>query len=357
MTWDPTFPRRVPTRRPEGHQPRAPRWSAAYVEPLSEIVSDYIAVQIHDGAESPAEHFIRLAESSADATDSNRPDAFEILSTADRGEFWDLIFVGYWTDPTRHARWSEGSALGRWFRDLDPETIDYGAWRESIVVPASRVETVYSSPEREFGLAACAGIELESTTTNGYFGAARDRMPISAIDTLEPSTDYPRRPRPVPSARRRVRAELGANVCAIRSGQYWESATGEQLEDYESVLEPRLLSGMKHLTDNQDATGTLSLRILRSTGTLDAPPRRETSVVGYFRSLDDLETWAAGHPTHHAIHRHAIEKNRQYGDSRTVTTWHEVFVLSDAHHFEYVNCDPATGVLPYARRLWTISDD
>jgi len=357
MNWSPNYPRRVPAQRPAGFEPRAPRWSAAYESPMTAMTSDYIAVQTENRDDPATAAFLRLVESSADEASAHAPASSELLHTTDADGTWNTVFVGYWTDPTAHARWFAQSPLGTWFRGIDPVAAAFGAWREVIEVPLERLETVYSSPTREFGLAACAGISLDPITSNGYFGAARDRMPISAIDSLDAPVEYPRRAGSTSSRGRRLRAELGLNVCAIRSGQYWKGATGEQLEDYESRLEPYLMRGMAYLASNQETTGTLSLRILRSGTGGEERPTRETSVLGYFRSLDDLESWASGHPTHHAIHQHAIEKNRQYGDDRTVTTWHEVFVLPESGIFEYVNCAPSTGVLPFARQLWALSDD
>ncbi|QTX05377.1 phenylacetaldoxime dehydratase family protein [Agromyces archimandritae] len=350
MSWQPEYPRRIPERRPAGHRPRAPRWSAEFERPFTAVTSDYYAVQVRDASDPAVDVFLDIAAASVDAGVGDAPDASEILThrTADAV---DVIFLGYWTDPTRHARWARHSALGRWFRDLDAAEVEHGAWRETIQVPLERAETIYSSPDREFGFAACEGIRLGSTTSNGYFGAARDRMPLSAIDPLEAPAPHTRR-ESVPSAGRRLRAALGLNVAVIRSGQYWEASTGEQLEDYERELEPKLLAGMDYLATNPDDTGTISLRILRSGDPRTVPARRETSVLGHFSSLEQLETWAANHATHAAIYEHAIAKNRQYGEARQVTTWHEVFVLAESTRFEYVNCHPATGVLAYAEELW-----
>lgn len=354
MTWLPQYPRRIKARRPDGHTPRAPRWSATYDRPFTAITADYIAIQISDENDPAVAQFVELAEQSA-AAGTDCPAAYEIVTTAFPAGSTDVVFIGYWTDPTSHGRWSRTSALMAWFRELKPKEIYFGAWRETIEVPLDRVETVYSAPERRFGFAACPGIELGSITTNGYYGAARDRFPLSAIDELEAPARYERRA-PAPSRGTRLRASIGLNATAIRSGQYWAEATGSQLEDYEQELEPKMLDGMKHLSSHDDETGTLSLRILRGGTPNPAQKRRETSVVAYFRSLADLEQWAANHATHAAIYEHAIAKNRQYGDARTVTTWHEVFLLPEGTHFEYVNCDPSTGVLAFAESLWEAVD-
>ncbi len=108
--------------------------------------------------------------------------------------------------------------------------------------------------------------------------------------------------------------------------------------------------GMNFLRDHKVATGCMSLRIMTNLNE-DGAPCQETSVAAYFLSLARLEGWAASHETHLDIYRHAIDMNRLHQEKREVVTWHELFVLQDGHAFEYVNCHPATGVLPFAE-LW-----
>jgi aldoxime dehydratase len=61
-----------------------------------------------------------------------------------------------------------------------------------MVVPYDRHETIYSESGYKIGLARTPDASIESMTTNGYFGAARDRIPLSAIDPLDsPLRDMP----------------------------------------------------------------------------------------------------------------------------------------------------------------------
>jgi aldoxime dehydratase len=222
-----------------------------------------------------------------------------------------------------------------------------GYWRETIVVPYDRHETIYSEPNYEIGLARCAAGSVEPMTTNGYFGAARDRMPVSAIDPLESplGQTLPAR-REAASQGSRLRVQPPLNLVAIRSGQFWVNAQSEQRTDYLDRLQPKLLRGMKYLEDNKEASGCLSIRNMSN---LDSAGDEiaETSTLAYFLSLGHLERWAESHETHLDIYRHAIAMNRKFGAKREVTTWHEVFALSGAASFEYVNCHPSTGLLPY----------
>jgi aldoxime dehydratase len=105
------------------------------------------------------------------------------------------------------------------------------------------------------------------------------------------------------------------------------------------------MAGMKYLVENKQETGTLSLRIMTNLDD-DRAERRETSVYAHFLSLAPLDQWAEFSPSHLAIYDHAIAKNRQYKQDRQFVSWHEVFVLPFGE-FEYVNCHPRTGLLPY----------
>ncbi|MFI1309097.1 phenylacetaldoxime dehydratase family protein [Streptomyces albidoflavus] len=358
MNWTPDYPRTVPERRPPGHQPRAPRWTLGFDAPLSLVTSDYLALQCtgpDDAAVGPFLERVRACHTGRDGADA--PEAWELLAFTDEAGRHNLVHLGYWRDATAHARWLATAPLPRWFAELDAAAVPFGAWHEVVQVPLDRVETIYSDPRRAFGLAACPGTRRESMTVNGYFGAARDRLPLSAIDPLEAAGPHLRRARPAASEGRRLRAECGHNTAVIRSGQYWQDAEGEQLADYTGALEPKLMAGMAHLREESDAEGTLSLRVMTSLDRETLRPLRETSVLGHFHTLAALEGWAAGHATHAAIYEHAIAKNRQYGEARTVVTWHEVFVLPRTAAFAYVNCHPATGILPYATSVLAVEPD
>jgi aldoxime dehydratase len=153
-------------------------------------------------------------------------------------------------------------------------------------------------------------------------------------------------PKEVNSRGRRLRATTPHNMTALRSGQFWAKAGPEQRDDYQENLRPKLMRGMKFLLDHKSESGTLALRVMANLNS-DGTERAETSVLAYFLSLDQLEDWARSHETHLDIYRHAIAMNRKFREKREVVTWHEVFILPAATSFEYVNCHPRTGVLPY----------
>ncbi|OUZ11935.1 phenylacetaldoxime dehydratase [Aeromicrobium sp. PE09-221] len=346
MSWQTEYPRRVPARRPEGHTPRAPRWTLSFDEPTSLLTSDYLAIQVDSMEAAGVEEF--LAAARASWGQDHAPESYELLAFVDAQGALNLVSLGYWRDATEHARWCLTADLPRWFAGLEPRTLSFGMWHEVIQVPMDRFETIYSDPARPFGMAGCPGTERVPMTTNGYFGAARDRFPVSAIDRLEAPTPHRRREPLAPSRGRRLRAESGHNAIAIRSGQYWEESEGDQLVDYEENLQSKLMTGMRFLQEHADQQGVMSLRIMTSLDVETLRPRRETSVLGHFAEMELLERWAEGHETHAAIYEHAIEKKREYGDERSVVTWHEVFAMVASTAYEYVNCHEETGILPYA---------
>lgn len=338
------YNRTVPARKPDGHTPAAPRFSLRWTKPVTAIISDYFAIQAIDLTWEEQNGFFADARRSFDAADG--PDSHEIMRATDSKGYVNAVIVGYWTDPVRHARWSNRASLVGWQKSDDRLSEKCGTWRETISVPYDRHETIYSEPWYKIGIGRTVDSVLVPITTNGFFGAARDRLPISAIDVLESPFGEA-----VPfvsnrqSEGKRLLVSTPVNMCSLRSGQYWAHADQEQLDDYVENMRPRLMTGMEYLSGNKSATGTLSLLTLTNLDD-DGAERRETSVLAHFLSLAQLETWAASHKTHLDIYKHAIAMNRKYKQDRQFVSWHELFVVHSAT-FEYVNCHSDTGLLPY----------
>lgn len=338
------YPRAIPARRPEGHQPAAPRFSLRWRAPLGMMVTEYFALQ-GVGLDWPEQKafFDRVVA----AQQENGADHWEIMRADGPGGTTEAIIVCYWLDATRHARWIRTSPFLVWFNDPERLTEAHGLWRECSQVPYDRHETIYSAPGYRIGLSRTPGAEIVPITMNGYFGAARDRMPISAIDALDsPLDDLPEPVLPI-SGGARIEVCVPHNTIVIRSGQFWEGAGAEQDADYHDNLQPKLMRGMGYLSGHKTQSGTLSLRNMTNLNA-DGSPRRETSTYGHFLSLRHLEDWAKTHETHLDIYRHAIAMNRLYKERREVVTWHEVFALIGGQHATYVNCHPETGLLPFS---------
>jgi hypothetical protein len=137
------------------------------------------------------------------------------------------------------------------------------------------------------------------------------------------------------------------NMCHIRSGQFWELCSDEEREAYESDLQKTLMKGMQYLWENPKETGTIGLRFGQRVDE-DGRLKRETSAMGFHRNWADLEKWSSRHPSHLAIFSGAMKHNKRFGDSAKFMTWQEVSILKAGEaSFEYINCDPRTGVIQW----------
>lgn len=137
------------------------------------------------------------------------------------------------------------------------------------------------------------------------------------------------------------------NLAIIRSGQDWTDCGGEELAQYNESVRPALVAGMNFLRDHADETGCCDLRFAEETSR-DGSPMKKTFGLGYFLTLGHLEKWASTHPTHLAIFSKFLTMARVHGTNLKLKLWHEVSVLPAANQiFEYVNCHPETGLLPY----------
>ncbi len=345
MVFELQYPRTITEQRPEGHQPAAPRYSLRWDKPHMTLVTVYFGMQMAEmswDAKSRYFDFMRGLFCGAYA-----PEAHEIMQCKDEAGLDNAIVVAYWTDVTTYANWMATSGFRAWYADDERLSGSAGYWLEAIVVPYDRHETIYSAPNYRVGFGRTKGSEIVPITINGYYGAARDRLPLSAVDVLE----SPTKNRLVASdgmdgRGRRLLAAVPHNMTVLRSGQYWEGAGKEQLDDYRGSLQPKLLKGMDYLVQARETTGCVSMRIMTNVNE-NGSVRDETSVYAAFLSMAQLELWAKAHETHAEIYKHAIAMNRLYKEKREVVTWHELFVLQIGSYFEYVNCHAKTGILRY----------
>ena len=349
MPFNVIYPRTIPERRPVEHVPAAPRYSLRLESPVASLVCVYFGIQAQDLEWKKEKEFHQLIHNQLSKAHGTMTS--EIMRCVDGFGYTNGIVVAYWTDPTEYARWLHSSGFRGWFESDELLSGEAGYWCESLVVPYDRHETIYSASGYRIGFGRTPGSTIVPITTNGYFGAARDRVPLSAIDKLESPLDQSL-PRSNVSSTfgRRLMTLVPYNATFLRSGQYWEGAGEEQLEDYVQALQPKLHRGMQYLAENAETTGCMSLRIMTNLNA-DGTPRAETSVAAILLSIELLESWAASHETHLDIYRHAIAMNRLHKEKREVVTWHELFVMNHGNTFEYVNCHPRTGLLPYAQ-IW-----
>ncbi len=104
---------------------------------------------------------------------------------------------------------------------------------------------------------------------------------------------------------------------------------------------------MDYLRDHPRETGCFSCRFMHELEP-DGSSSQRTFALAHFVSLGHLERWAASHPTHLAIFNEFLAMATELGPAMRLRLWHEVYVLPrGAGRFEYANCHPGTGLLPF----------
>ena len=225
-----------------------------------------------------------------------------------------------------------------------------GLWWEPVVVDAQRMETITFEAFRR-GFSGCPAMGLNSTDHTGYWGAARDRIPGAGDDLFEATVGTSERC-PITGATYR-KIQPPKNMCVIRSGVSWEKCDGAQLKDWRERIKPKLDAGMTYLRENPGATGCFSLRQVESISA-DGKKLAEAYSLGAFASMQHLETWSKDHPSHLAIYTSALAARKKFQEKLQLHTYNEIFILEAGNPpFEYCNCHPQTGLLPFADKLGT----
>lgn len=337
--------RKYPMTKPTGHVPPITRYTARFPKDVSIFQVVCFGVQSKDGDRDSC--LVKIHQIKTLLEGKSGPDHFDFSVFTDPQGYLTHIAVAYWRAPAEFKTWCASDSIRQWWDDADKDTGDLGYFREAFEVPTDYVETnLFKECLR--GLSASPMCRIETIDETGYWGAARDRMPASGYDQFVVDQVGPLDPKNDPyNAARRTSITLPKNFCVIRSGVSWVDCGEEQLNSYMKNIKPKLDAGMEYLRQNPVDTGCCSLRQV-TVVSVDGEPEKEEYSLGYFRSLKDLETWSHEHPTHLAIYTRAIAEREKYGDQLELRTIQEIYVLpTDGNVFEYINCHPKTGVMPY----------
>lgn len=341
--------RTIPIRKKPNFIPPVQRWSVQLPEP--ELVVGILGVQA-PAATTPTTAATHLQDSpfmrwarTALAQHPHGPRVHDHARTTVDGRDHHVI-TAYWPSIRTYEAWRADPDVEGWWTSAERLRDGVGVWREIMRVPAERFESIYWL-DYPGGLMRDEAMAVYPTPYCGYYGAMRDRFPVAdnafkrygSAPTRSPNEE-------VVTGRWRVRPPHNTSI--IRSAHTWQFMDAEQLADYTTRLKPPLAAGMAYLHDASDDAGCLSVRV-HTTTDADGQLQPEGHTTAYFSSLGDMEAWSEGHRTHAAIFGAAVARYKHYGGDNQLRTWHEVMVLPDDREqlFEYINCHPETGLLPY----------
>jgi aldoxime dehydratase len=329
-------PRARARRVPEDYRPPYPAWVARHPQSVKQVVMAYFGVQSR--GEDPRAFLEWIA---GQFEQPGGPGHWDRARYRDEAEFDTVISIAYWDDPHAFDAWLARPGFRDWWESDARLGEPFGYFREIVRPRIERFETLFSTPDKAEGVAVLAEGMSGEIREHAYWGGARDRIPLSQSDALEPRGS----PSLGNSNGRRIRVEPHENLCLIRSGQDWSATEGEERRMYLGEMEPVLREGMRYLRDQGLPIGCYCCRYMRLVD--EAGGETEKSFgLAYFRSLTDLERWAESHPTHVAIFGTFMRIVQQLDFNLKLRLYHEVTVArADEQFYEYLNCHPRTGML------------
>ncbi|SDI65862.1 aldoxime dehydratase [Pseudomonas flavescens] len=338
-------PRTLSRRVHDDYQPPFPMFVGRAQRNLEQVVMAYLGVQFREERRADALQAMREIVASLDAADG--PGHHDLSYHLDNQGHGNFIVVGYWRDPAAYCRWLRSPGVEGWWSADQRLHEGLGYFREVFAPRASQFETLYAFKDDLPGVGAILDGISDEIQEHGYWGSARDRLPVSQTDWLQ-AGDALQVVLGDPAKGGRVTVRGHDNLTLIRSGQDWAEAGQEERELYFNDLLPPLQDGMDFLRDQGQPLGCYSNRFVRNID-LDGNLLDIAYDIGHWRSLDRLERWAESHPTHLRIFTTFF---RVAAGLQKLRLYHEVSV-SDATQqlFEYINCHPQTGMMRDAQPL------
>ncbi len=223
-------PRQRSRRVEEGYLPPYPAYTARAAAAVEQVVMGYFGVQstgadAHDKATAALLHIVH----GFGAPDG--PGHHDLAHFVDTAGYDNNLAIAYWSDREAFARWRSNSGIDAWWQADDRLRDGLGYFREIASPRVQHYETLFNTPDRLEGIGTIMGGISGEIREHAYWGAARDRIPLSQTDALEPS-----RSRAIiqdssgPGGRVRIAGH--ANVTIIRSGQEWTETAGKERELY-----------------------------------------------------------------------------------------------------------------------------
>lgn len=336
-----TTERTRPATLTPGWQPPYPGFVARFAPSVTRVAMAYLGVQYRAATEPPAVVRTALADLAAACELPDGPRHVDRAGYVDENGCTTVIAIAYWDQPDSYDQWFP-AAREMWLGDHRASP-DAGFFIEAVRPATTRFETLLSN-DRPEGVALLADELSGEVAEHGYWGGARDRMPLTQTDPLAPGEP----PTLIDDGtRQRVRAQH--NVCLIRSGQDWSDTDGDERRMYLDEVEPSLRTGMDFLRDEGRTIGCYDNRYLRVLDD-DGAVLDKSFGMSWWHSMAELDDWAREHPTHKAIFGAAMRYLSTLGPAARLRLHHEVTVAAaDEQHFEYLGCHPETGLLKVAK--------
>lgn len=331
-------PRSRTRRIADDYVPAFPLWSARTDDQVRQVVMAYFGVQARDDRARGHGAFKAMIACLGGQDGPGHQDHFHYVD-AEGYDNW--IAAAYWLDPAVFERWNARANVKGWWESPDRLNDGVGYFREIMQPRMEQFETAYSSPEHLEGVGLIMKGVSGEVQEHGYWGAMRDRIPLSQTDIMNPAGQLDVLSGAVAEGGR-VRIRGHENLTVIRSGQDWMSSQGAELGTYLDEMEPSLRAGMDFLRDEGAPVGCYCNRYVRHIDA-DGNPINKSFGFSYWRSLAHLERWAESHPAHLSIF---ITFLRVVPQLENLHLYHEVSVFdADAQTYEYINCHPRTGLL------------
>lgn len=329
-------PRSQPANTPRDHQPPFPAWTARFAPLVDQVVMAYFGVQ----STAPLA-LAALAPYTERFVAADGPLFWDPAHCQDAAGAHNLMAIAYWADVSAFERWRHASGFQAWWQSAEREQDSVGWFLEVVSPRAERFETLFSSPVAE-GVAHLARGMSGTIIEHGYWGSARDRLPLAQVDALAPGPAS----LPVQGQGGRVRIAGRQNLCLIRSGQDWSATAEQERALYVNDIQPVLQAGMDFLRDSGPTVGCRSCRLMQVLDAATGQAVEKTFGLAHFDALASLEAWAKTHPTHVAIFGRFMQYVQALNFQVALRLYHEVAVIpADAQWFEYINCHRHTGLL------------
>lgn len=333
-------PRTLSRRVADDYRPPYQAFVARADPAIKQVVMGYFGVQ-SIGEQQGERGLAGLRQIAASFGADDGPGHYDLVEFRDSNGYDNRIAVAYWDDPTSFERWRSAPLVSSWWDSPDRLADGVGYFREIMSPRVDQFETLYAFRDRFPGVGEIMRGVSGEIEEHGYWGAMRDRLPLSQTDWMKPEGALVVK-HGQPALGGRVVIAGHDNVCVIRSGQDWSETDGEERELYLDKIEPTLRAGMDFLRDHGGEVGCYSNRYVHFID-LDGRRLEKSFGLGHWRSLDLLERWAESHPTHLRIFVTFMGVVANFVNLRL---YHEVSVFdAGAQHYEYINCHSGTGLM------------